>query len=256
MSNPPRDLVRSTAATTVPWDEVDEVRRRTRLVTTLAAAGTTAGWLALATWVASISPEVPGWDQAVHDWAVDSRTGESISIALGVTVLGQTDVALPLVVVAAVAATVSTRRFGRARAAATLLAVGSVGALVGLGLNHLVGRARPAPEIWAGTAGGPSFPSGHTTVATLGALLVAWAVTRPLRSRVWRAGVWSIAVAVALAVGWTRVWLGVHWPSDVLCAWLFATSFLLWARTVQLWLWPGDAPPATETDAVEQEEDR
>jgi len=58
-------------------------------------------------------------------------------------------------------------------------------------------------------------PSGHTTAATLGAGLLAWAVAHHRHSRVacWLA--WAAAVVLAAAAGWSRVWLGMHWPTDV-----------------------------------------
>jgi undecaprenyl-diphosphatase len=38
--------------------------------------------------------------------------------------------------------------------------------------------------------------------------------------------VWTSAALVAVLVGWSRVWLGVHWPSDVLSGWLLGASWV------------------------------
>jgi membrane-associated phospholipid phosphatase len=76
------------------------------------------------------------------------------------------------------------------------------------------------------TAGGYAFPSGHTTAATLGAGLLAWALARHLRAAPARVAVWAAAVGYAGLVGWSRIWLGVHWPLDVLGGWLLATGWL------------------------------
>jgi membrane-associated phospholipid phosphatase len=207
------------------------------------AGGLAAGWAALATWVHSHAPGVPAVDTTVHRWALEHRDTTTIHVARVASWFGQTDIALPLIVVAGLAAAGSTRRFGRLRAALLLLGLGGVGVIVGLQLNRLVGRARPLPGDWAGAAGGFSFPSGHTTAATLAAGLVAWSVSRRLEHRNVQIAVWAGAALWAGAVGWSRVWLGVHWPTDVVCGWLFAGSFLVLARTVQLKRWPADAPP-------------
>jgi undecaprenyl-diphosphatase len=214
------------------------------------AAGLTIAWAGLTAWVRWRAPGVPQVDESVHAWALAHRTPATEALARGVSRLGQTDVALPLVVLAGLAAAGSTRRFGRVRAAVLLLALGGLGVVVGLQLNRIVGRARPVPGDWAGAAGGFSFPSGHTTAATLAAGLAAWALSRHVGSRPLRVAVWVCAGCWALAVGWSRVWLGVHWPTDVLCAWLFAGSFLVAARAVQLTWWPGDAPPEPVLDPV------
>jgi undecaprenyl-diphosphatase len=93
-------------------------------------------------------------------------------------------------------------------------------------------RARPPIADWAAPAGGNSFPSGHTTAATIGAGLLAWAVCRHLPNPAGRAAVWGLAVLYAATVGWSRVWLGVHWPLDVAGGWLFGTGWLAAAGTV------------------------
>jgi undecaprenyl-diphosphatase len=202
-----------------------------------------AGWAALTAWVRSDAPVVPAFDQRLHDAALDLRTPATIDLASSVSVLGEVRVALPLAVLGAVLVEASTRRYARLRAGAIMAVVGGAGVLVGLGLNRLVGRERPLPDQWAGAAGGPSFPSGHTTAAVVGAVLLAWALSRRTRSRPGQVLVWLLAAAWAVGVGWSRVWLGVHWPTDVLCAWLFVPSMLVLGRAVQLTWWPTDAPP-------------
>ena len=212
------------------------------------AGGLTAGWVSLSAWVHSQAPGVPAFDESIHQWALEHRNSTTIHLARAASWFGQTDVALPLIVVAGLAAAGSTRRFGRVRASLLLLALGGIGVVVGLQLNRVVGRARPLPGDWAGAAGGFSFPSGHTTAATLAAGLVAWSVSRKLTHRKAQIGVWLGAALWAGTVGWSRVWLGVHWPTDVVCGWLFAGSFLVLARAVQLRRWPADAPPVLTTD--------
>ncbi|WP_162138667.1 phosphatase PAP2 family protein [Corynebacterium doosanense] len=75
-------------------------------------------------------------------------------------------------------------------------------------LKALIGRARPPAEFQLGQVSGDSFPSGHAAGAAVVAVLVSL-----LCARWWaRAAVWIWAVAVMVS----RLYLGVHWLSDVL----------------------------------------
>jgi membrane-associated phospholipid phosphatase len=225
-----------------------QVVRRGARAAWLLGAGLTAGWVGLLAWVRTSAPELPAVDSALHDWAVQARTPETIDLANAVSVLGQVDVAVPLAVVGVVLVESVTRRWGRGRAAVGMGLLAGGGIVLGLTMNQLVGRERPVPDSWAGAAGGPSFPSGHTTAATVAALLLAWAVTRVVTRRSAQTAVWLVAALWALAVGLSRVWLGVHWPTDVMAAWLFVPSLLVLGRAAQLTWWPGDAPPTPVMD--------
>jgi undecaprenyl-diphosphatase len=114
----------------------------------------------------------------------------------------------------------------RVRFGLILCAIAGAGIGVETQVNHLIGRARPPLSDWAGAASGPSFPSGHTTVATLFALSCAWACAGRVRAGWPRRAIWAGAAVYAGAVGWSRVWLGVHWPTDVVAGWLFGLAWL------------------------------
>jgi undecaprenyl-diphosphatase len=76
------------------------------------------------------------------------------------------------------------------------------------------------------TAHGLAFPSGHSAqaVALYGALAwLAWELGRPRRTRIWAC---CAAAGIAFAVGLTRVYLGVHWPTDVVGGWLLGIGWL------------------------------
>jgi undecaprenyl-diphosphatase len=99
------------------------------------------------------------------------------------------------------------------------------------GISIVISRARPPQADWATAASGLAFPSGHTTTAAVVAVLACFSVTvRRLAPRRLTAIRWLV-VAWAVAVGLTRVYLGVHWPTDVLGGWLLALAltFGLWA---------------------------
>jgi undecaprenyl-diphosphatase len=98
----------------------------------------------------------------------------------------------------------------------------AVATLVTAGVRLLIVNAvaRPRPVGWLTSASGWSFPSGHSTAAAAAALIavtVGWPLLRRRRDRLMLSGILG---AWAVAVGVSRVALTVHWPTDVLGAWL------------------------------------
>ncbi|WP_327693069.1 phosphatase PAP2 family protein [Streptomyces sp. NBC_00459] len=96
----------------------------------------------------------------------------------------------------------------------------ALGTMLQQGLKAAVGRARPVWPDPVDSAHYAAFPSGHAMTATVVGGLLLWLLRRYGAGTV----VWRTAVAVAsvsvVGVGLTRIWLGVHWPSDVLGGWL------------------------------------
>jgi undecaprenyl-diphosphatase len=79
-------------------------------------------------------------------------------------------------------------------------------------------RARPCQEFHdvrapAGCGSGKSFPSAHAADSAAAATIFAWALPR----------LSVLGIALAVAVGFSRVYLGVHWPSDVAAGWALGT---------------------------------
>src|SRR5260370_10982770 len=75
-------------------------------------------------------------------------------------------------------------------------------------------------------ASGPAFPSGHTTVAmaVFGALAFFLTRDRSLRVRAW---IWASFFLVILMIGASRVYLGVHWLTDILGGYAVGAAWLL-----------------------------
>ncbi|MER7344594.1 phosphatase PAP2 family protein [Streptomyces aurantiacus] len=95
-----------------------------------------------------------------------------------------------------------------------------VGTLVQQGLKAAVGRERPAWPDPVDSAHYAAFPSGHAMTAAVVCGLLLWLLrVYGVGGLAWRAGLAVAAVSV-LGVGFTRVWLGVHWSSDVVGGWL------------------------------------
>lgn len=173
------------------------------------------GWvLPLASMVFSIlavlaATDMAPWDEPITDWAVHHRTPALETFFREVSYLGSTPVALAI---AALAANYAYRRCPRLALAIVVIALARP--LIEFGLKELVDRPRPdGNRLVPGR--GPSFPSGHplATAASWGLLpLVVALYTR--RRIIW----WSVAIGVwvlAVLVAASRVWLGVHWATDV-----------------------------------------
>lgn len=101
---------------------------------------------------------------------------------------------------------------GRMYAYLFILSV-SAAAIFSYALKTIFDVARPAGGVMS--AFGSSFPSYHATVAMVFFLMLAYIFDKVLRPH-WRVVFNSACVASALLVSWSRVYLGVHWLSDVL----------------------------------------
>ncbi|HEY0511699.1 MAG TPA: phosphatase PAP2 family protein [Thermoanaerobaculia bacterium] len=125
---------------------------------------------------------------------------------------------------------------GKNRAALLVLAAVGGGLLLSSVLKH--GFERPRPELvpQGSLVYTSSFPSGHSTMAaatylTLGALLAR--VQRRRRIKVFLLG---FAILITVLVGTSRVYLGVHWPTDVLAGWALGGSWALICWLIARWL--------------------
>jgi membrane-associated phospholipid phosphatase len=202
---------------------------------TSVAAGLT--FALLTVWIARQGTAVPNVDEQIHTWAVSHRGPGSTALARAVTWGGVTTVVLPALLAVGALAGSSGGDFRRRLGDGVLLSgVASVGVFAGLRINALVGRGRPSVADWAGAAGGPAFPSGHTTAATLFAASCAWTISARVRAGWPRRAIWAGAIVYAAAVGWSRVWLGVHWPTDVIGGWLYGTAWFTAATAAMLGL--------------------
>ncbi|MFD5412504.1 phosphatase PAP2 family protein [Streptomyces nojiriensis] len=169
-----------------------------------------------------------GVDEALHRWTVEHRPHWAVAVALTVTVTGS-GVPAYLLAMLAGAMAVRTRRWRGALAGA--LALVSV-QLPRIALASWLARPRPPAGEWAWSADGYAMPSGHTTTSAAVAVLLTAGVHRTVRSRA-RQPLLVIPALWAAAVGVSRVYLGMHWPTDVLAGWLLTA---LWAGLLGMFL--------------------
>ncbi|MGI8613093.1 MAG: bifunctional DedA family/phosphatase PAP2 family protein [Nocardioidaceae bacterium] len=130
----------------------------------------------------------------------------------------------PLFAAVLIASLVQWRRRRDWRLPVLGVCVLAAGQLVRLLVNQGLAIPRPPESRWLAPASGYAFPSGHTTSATVGYALVALLLARadPPRQRLYVA----VCVVIIIGVGLSRMYLGVHWPSDVLGGWTFGVGWL------------------------------
>jgi undecaprenyl-diphosphatase len=167
-------------------------------------------------------------DRAVHGWVMAHRPVWAVRAAVAVTVTGS---GIPAYLLAALAGALAVRAAWWRGALAGVLALVSV-QLPRIALATWLARPRPPAADWAWTASGYAMPSGHTTTSAAVVILLTAGLHRTVRGRARRA-LLVLPALWAVAVGASRVYLGVHWPSDVLAGWLMAA---VWAGLLAVFL--------------------
>jgi undecaprenyl-diphosphatase len=161
-------------------------------------------------------------DEAALRWIGERRLGWLDVGMLEITALGGATVVVILSVVAGVLLWLTDHRYS-----AVLLGIAAGGSIL---LNHLLkavfARARPDVLEWVTHAGPLSFPSGHSMNAVAAYGTLAYLIARLEPTVRARRITFALATVIILLIGTTRVYLGVHYPSDVIGGFLVG---LAWA---------------------------
>jgi undecaprenyl-diphosphatase len=202
----------------------------------LIIAGAAVALLAAYAALGSAYTKFPG-DLAVSTWMQSNGAGWLDSAMEAVSAAGTSYGALGALALAVL----GTFGLRGVRPAVFLLAVAILGVLVRIGLKLVIARPRPPDELVRvmGENDGYSFPSGHVMfyVVLLGALY--FLLTSPrLSGRTIRLVQAAIAVALVLT-GISRIYLGVHWLSDVVAGYVFGAVLVV----VAAWVWRRWAGP-------------
>lgn len=161
-------------------------------------------------------------DDQITDWVVDSRHEPLTSVMHMVTAFGDT-LTLTLVVIGVFVIAWLANRIDLA----ALIVVGSLSGYVLMAvLKLLFGRDRPPIDDRLIDVGGASFPSGHAMMSTVVYGLTAVVVYRVYPRVRERALALLWLPVLTVLIGISRVYLGVHWASDVFFGWVFGVIWV------------------------------
>lgn len=160
------------------------------------------------------------FDAAASSWMANIRHAhpQLTSLAAIMTQMGSVYVTLGLGLLAGVI--LAFRR--SARSAFLLAAIVLLERLSVDGLKLAIGRPRPEFELLPFMPGSYSFPSGHSA-NSMAAFTAIALIAVPQH---WRRPALATAITLALFIGLTRIFLGVHWPSDVIGGWAWGLLFV------------------------------
>ena len=162
-----------------------------------------------------------GFDRSVTVWMVAHRTSALTTLARVLSTIGSQAVLIP--VVGVLFAALLIRR--RVVLAGMLLAAWGGAILLYSLTKHFVHRPRPPADIWLTNVGNStSFPSGHATQSLATFLALALVSAAWLSRARWPGKL--LALVLAAGIGWSRVYLGVHWTTDVGAGWVIATAWV------------------------------
>lgn len=178
-------------------------------------------------------------DPRIHHWVLAHRVAGLDVLFKTVTWLGATAVTVPVLAVAG--ALLARRRRSWAPLLHIFVVYGTA-VLLHAVAGQVVHRRRPPAADWLVSAHGWAYPCGHTTqaVAAWGILALLVAGNASPRHRFFASGA---AAIIAILVGASRVYLGVHWATDVLGGAALATAVLaIWSGFRQSWFAVGPSP--------------
>jgi undecaprenyl-diphosphatase len=158
------------------------------------------------------SGRTQAFDDAVLRWVADHRSPALEPVMLEITFLGTGTVVITIVAVSALFLWLTKHRYS-----AVLLLIATLGSIV---LNNLLkmGFGRPRPQLfdWGTHVVSWSFPSGHAMSAAVVYGTVAYLAARLQTRHLHRVMTLLVAALLIVLIGVTRLYLGVHYPSDVI----------------------------------------
>ena len=164
--------------------------------------------------------ELSHFDSLISQWITSCRGGWMTKIMLGITTLGSTWWVMGLVLVISVSLFLLHKRL---LALSLDIAIAGAALLTEL-LKGTFHRTRPSLP-WLTTASGYSFPSGHALLSFTLYGFLAYLVVRNSGHNRWKYTLGAGLLLLPILIGISRIYLGVHYPSDVLAGWALAAGW-------------------------------
>lgn len=208
-------------------------------------------WAVSAGWLLQFDAAVLGAFRQAADVAEPLGPGWLATLVGDVTSLGSFTVLGALVAVV-----IGFLWLDGKRHAALLVGMSAIsGVLLSSFLKASFERPRPAVISHLAAVSSASFPSGHAMLSAIIYLMLGVLIARVQATRALR--IYPIVVAIVLAafIGVSRLYLGVHWPSDVLAGWMVGVGWALACYAVAGWLQQrgvveGEPPPVASGRAI------
>ena len=217
-TNPPNPVTGN------PLPELETVPKPTGLMetVTLVSLGAAVGSLVFFAWIAGSLSQA--WVRN-FDFAVRNRVHEYASPALTKWMIWISFIGGDGLAVAAVLSCILFVVFHWRRAALWLVINISGTLVLDLTLKYSFARLRPLP-FFGPMPRTPSFPSGHALFSFCVYGVLAGLLADRIESRRLQALIWTAAAALVAAIGLSRIYLGVHYPSDVIAGYLTGTLWV------------------------------
>jgi membrane-associated phospholipid phosphatase len=165
------------------------------------------------------------WDEGVNDWFVTHRTSSMNAVTAVGSTIGSTGTVVAIAVVAV--AVLAIRRLWQ-EVGLIVIAL-TVEVVVFLTTTLIVNRPRPTVPRLDVSPPTSSFPSGHTAAAIALWFALAIVISVHVRNALVRALVWAIAFGVPVFIAISRLYRGMHHPTDVIASALLGAGALLTA---------------------------
>ena len=174
--------------------------------------------------------DTQAFDVAVLQWFFHHRNATLDNVMLEITALGSATV-VNVVMLITIALLWQTGH----RKSLTVLVIGAIGgAILNAILKAFFNRPRPLIVTWVTQVHSTSFPSGHAMESLIVYGAIAYVIARLQPASRTRYAIWGGAALIIAAIGTSRMYLGVHYPSDVIagyCAGLAWLAFLAGCMT-------------------------
>ncbi|MDR3305737.1 MAG: phosphatase PAP2 family protein [Clostridiales Family XIII bacterium] len=192
-----------------------------------------------------ITGQTAAVDQAIQQTFFSLRDDTLTAIVKGITFCGDTKTVGVLCIVLIILP-------GRLKIGLPIALAAGAGSLVHTAIKYLAGRPRPDAIDWLITEDGFSFPSGHANASLIFYLLLMIILGRLLiiqNNRLAAALLRILLIILVFLIGLSRIYLGVHYPSDVFGGWMLGGALLIVFLFIYDNLWPASQrinydPPA------------